>query len=42
MSSVNAVKKEAVIFRMVTAQKMCVHGLKGERFASKKRVPRHR
>jgi hypothetical protein len=26
MSSVNAVKKEAVIFRMVTAQKMCVHG----------------
>ena len=30
MSSVNAVKKEAVIFRMVTAQKMCVHGLKAK------------
>ena len=30
MSSLNAVKKTAVIFRMVTAQKMCVHGLKAK------------
>ena len=36
MSSVNAVKKEAVIFRMVKAQKMCVHGLKAKDLLQRK------
>jgi glutaredoxin len=36
MSPLNAVKKEAVIFRMVTSQKMCVHGLKAKDLLQRK------